>query len=239
MAAKTGNWLRLYENLVDDPKVQKLPSDLFKGLINVWCLTKRNGGVVPGVVEVAFGLRTTEDKALKLIQQLELYGLLDREGDELKPHNWDGRQYESDSSTNRTRAFRERQKAASQNGSGNGDETLFGTVPDTEQSRTEQNTEQNRRADPVRDALLAVLDELHADAVIEHRKAIKFPLTQHAAHLLAKALGAARYPNVAADTMIERGWRGFKLEWTKGQSPRPHERDETNMRTGGVRIKER
>ena len=36
------------------------------------------------------------------------------------------------------------------------------------------------------DAFLAVLDEEHALAVMDHRRAIRSPLTLHAANLLAK-----------------------------------------------------
>jgi len=63
--------------------------------------------------------------------------------------------------------------------------------------------------------LCAVLDEEHAQAVIEHRKAIKAKLTPHAARLLAKQFARCRDPNEAADEMILRGWRGFKPEWIR------------------------
>jgi hypothetical protein len=31
-------WFRVYDDLVDDPKVQQLDPSLFKALINFWCL---------------------------------------------------------------------------------------------------------------------------------------------------------------------------------------------------------
>lgn len=52
-----------------------------------------------------------------------------------------------------------------------------------------------------------------ARAVIDHRRAIKHPLTEHAAKQLASKFGATPDPNAAADLMIERGWLGFKPEW--------------------------
>ena len=37
-------WFRMYEEILDDPKVQKLPDDLFKAWVNVLALSSRNGG---------------------------------------------------------------------------------------------------------------------------------------------------------------------------------------------------
>ncbi len=65
------------------------------------------------------------------------------------------------------------------------------------------------------DAFLAVLDEEHALAVMDHRRAIRSPLTLHAANLLAKQFARCFDPNEAADEMIMRGWRGFKPEWIR------------------------
>src|SRR5690606_18735220 len=69
--------------------------------------------------------------------------------------------------------------------------------------------------------LRAVLDEEHAQAVIEHRKAIKAKLTPHAARLLAKQFARCADPNEAADEMILRGWRGFKPEWVRDRDLKP------------------
>lgn len=56
-------WFRVYDDLVDDPKVQRIDPSLFKALINVWCLTSANHGVLPPIAVVAFKLRTTAQKA--------------------------------------------------------------------------------------------------------------------------------------------------------------------------------
>lgn len=65
----------------------------------------------------------------------------------------------------------------------------------------------------VRGELGAVLDAERTAAVIDHRRAMRKPLTPHAARLLARKLGAAPDPNAAADTMIGNGWQGFEPEW--------------------------
>lgn len=64
-----------------------------------------------------------------------------------------------------------------------------------------------------RDELCEVLDAEHSEAVIEHRKRIRKPLTAYAAKLLARQLAQWRDPNEAADAMIANGWQGFKPEW--------------------------
>ena len=65
-----------------------------------------------------------------------------------------------------------------------------------------------------RDALCEILDADHAGAVIDHRRALRKPLTVRAAELLAQQLALARDgPNEAADRMIARGWQGYKPEW--------------------------
>lgn len=67
----------------------------------------------------------------------------------------------------------------------------------------------------VLDALMSVLDEEHAHAVLDHRRAKRAPLTEYAAKLLAKQLARCADPNEGADEMILRNWSGFKPEWVR------------------------
>lgn len=68
-----------------------------------------------------------------------------------------------------------------------------------------------------REALLTVLDEARAAALLEHRKRLRAPLTAYGADLLARKLAKAPDPNAAADMMILKGWRGFEVDWlTRG-----------------------
>jgi hypothetical protein len=92
-------WFRLYESLVDDPKVQRLPDRLFKALINVWCIASANDGVLPDIETIAFKLRTKPQQAHKLLGELRSAGLLDDDEDApgtVRPHNWNGRQFKTD-----------------------------------------------------------------------------------------------------------------------------------------------
>lgn len=67
----------------------------------------------------------------------------------------------------------------------------------------------------VLDALMTVLDEEHARAVVDHRRALRKPLTVHAAGLLAKQFALCHDPNEGADEMVMRGWQGFKPAWVR------------------------
>jgi hypothetical protein len=114
-------WLRLYTDLINDPKVQLLPAEDFKGWINILCIAKEGDGALPAVPHIAFRLRLTEEEATALIQRLYGHGLLDKEGKTFTPHNWNNRQYVSDSSTARVKEFREKRRR-------NGHETLHVTT---------------------------------------------------------------------------------------------------------------
>lgn len=137
-------WFRVYDDLIDDPKVQRLPDRLFKALINLWCLTSKNGGHLPAIEEIAFKLRLSEAKATSLVGELKAAGLIDEVDGQSCPHNWNGRQYKSDGSTPRVKRHRERQRNVSCNVSSGVSET----PPDTE---TESDTEKipERTADAV------------------------------------------------------------------------------------------
>lgn len=67
---------------------------------------------------------------------------------------------------------------------------------------------------------MQVLDSEHVKAVMEHRKAIRCPLTPHGAKLLAKELAEWSDANDAADIMISAGWRGFRADWARNRVDR-------------------
>jgi hypothetical protein len=106
-------WFRVYEDLVDDPKVQRLEPLLFKALINLWCLTSANGGVLPPNDVIAFKLRMKPQKAQHLLDRLKAEGLFEVE-EAGTCHNWAARQYKSDvedpTAAERMRRHRNRQR---------------------------------------------------------------------------------------------------------------------------------
>lgn len=68
-----------------------------------------------------------------------------------------------------------------------------------------------------RQALEAAIGQDLAVAVIDHRKAMKKPLTTFAAEMLVKGFQSTADPKAAARMMIERSWVGFKLEWYENE----------------------
>lgn len=135
-------WFRFYHEALDDPKVQRLTPTLFKAWVNLLCLAARKGGRLPSVDDIAFSLRASVNDAQQYIDELILLGLLDisPKGD-VTPHNWQGRQYKSDSSAERTRKYRKRlNKAVSDGG-------CDVTCDALEQNRTEQSRAETEQTD--------------------------------------------------------------------------------------------
>jgi hypothetical protein len=113
-------WFRLYDELLDDPKVQRLSGDDFKAWINLLCLASRKEGSLPPEMDIAFALRVDAKKGSAIVARLVSAGLFDDDGGRFVPHGWNTRQYKSDVSTGRVKRFRERSK------------TVAATPPDTE-----------------------------------------------------------------------------------------------------------
>lgn len=137
----TGNlkWFRFYAEVLHDPKVQKLPPQLFKDWVNVLCLAAQNEGSIPANMDdMAFSMRLSRERVSRIIADLQRYGLIDVTENHISPHNWEERQFKSDSSADRMRKLRERKKS-SRAVTGDGGVTSHVTPP--EQSRTEQNRE--------------------------------------------------------------------------------------------------
>jgi hypothetical protein len=142
-------WLRLYTGILDDPKVQWLTPEQFKGWINILCLAKENDGLLPSTKVVAFRLRISEVEANCLVEALTSAGLLDHSNEGITPHNWEGRQFISDEDpTAAIRARRYRQKQ-SVTDSVTRDVTGPSLLPETEY-RAETETESEQRASRVK-----------------------------------------------------------------------------------------
>lgn len=146
----SGRWFRLYEDVLNDPKLQKLPAETFRGLINIWCIASANNGRLPPMGNLGFLLRMSDADACQLIVDLDKAGLLDTHEDYTCPHNWDGRQFKSDHVSERVKRHRERRRGVAGDDGRNDDETLHETPLDTDteqkQSRAETERESNARA---------------------------------------------------------------------------------------------
>lgn len=132
-------WFRVYDEMVDDPKVLKLSLELRWTLMALWCVASQNDGNLPPVDDIAIKLRVKPAKMRQLLAGLQDAGFLDEDETGARPHNWNGRQFKSDVSNERVKRFRERKKAVT----GNVDVTLHVTAPDTD-----TDTEQKDAAPP-------------------------------------------------------------------------------------------
>jgi IS1 family transposase len=136
-------WFRFYDDVVNDPKVQRLDPKLFKSWVNILCLASKNDGWVPHIDDVMFHLRLSEAEAGRVTDALVSSGLLDEFDGRFTPHNWKERQFKSDVSTERVKRFRQQQRIVSV--------TPNETPPETEQiTDTEQNREERARKRGVR-----------------------------------------------------------------------------------------
>jgi len=106
-------WFRVYDEMLDDPKVQRLEAGLFRVLVNLWCLASRHDGRLPPTADLGFSLRLDPAALETALAALAAAGFLDTDPADgsLRPHGWDRRQYVSDRSTERVRAHRRRRAA--------------------------------------------------------------------------------------------------------------------------------
>jgi hypothetical protein len=121
-------WFRFYDDAINDPKILRLSDKMHRAWTGMLCLASKYGGTIPKQ-DIAIALRVTENGAAGIIAYLVEHNLLDDFGDVVTPHNWNGRQYKSDVSTDRVKRFRKRQ--------GNVSSAVSETPPDTE-AETEQ-----------------------------------------------------------------------------------------------------
>jgi hypothetical protein len=112
--SRPDTWFRMYNAVLDNPKVQRLSDALFKAWVNLLCLASRCGGVLPSISDVAFALRVTDSKASAILADLERAGLFDLdETGAVTPHDWSCLQFKSDVSTDRVKRFRAKPETVS------------------------------------------------------------------------------------------------------------------------------
>jgi len=193
-----GRWFRFYDEVLDDPKVQRLPDRLFKSWVNILCLASKcrdPNGKLPPVVDIAFALRVNADRAEEIVKQLSDAGLIDGSGNDLAPHAWDRRQFKSDVSNERVQRHRERKR----NGQRNVTRALHETPPETE---TEADTEQIREASSLRS-----VDGEHVRDGVENG-------TQ-------QSLSVSIEVNLLAPALFKRFWEVFPSRGTAANPRKP------------------
>lgn len=108
-------WFRFYNEALDNPKVQKLDGSTFKLWVNLLCVASRNDGKLPSNPDLAFALRIDEIALESLLDRLLIGGLIEvrkggPNGSYIAPHDWEERQYKSDTSTPRVKRYRKRSR---------------------------------------------------------------------------------------------------------------------------------
>jgi hypothetical protein len=139
-------WFRVYNALVDDPKVRKLPDNLVASLLWLWCIAGENDGVLPPIDDVAFKLRCVPAKAAEIVTKLVKAGLFDNDEGIFRPHNWDARQYKTDATDPRgairSKKYRDKNRDASR--VTKSDASRVTTVRDERPEQSRADTEQSR-----------------------------------------------------------------------------------------------
>lgn len=139
-------WFRLYDDVIHDPKLLKLPDNMRWIWVAMLCIASKNGGALPPVDDVALSLRVPDAKAAEYITKLVKAKLLDSKDGVFVPHNWDGRQFKSDTSNDRVKRHRETKRNVTPPVTCNVTSDVTGTVTVTapEQSIAETESKQSK-----------------------------------------------------------------------------------------------
>lgn len=132
-------WFRFYDDAINDPKLLKLSDRSHRVWMGMLCLASKNDGKLPPFDDMVLLLRTKADKLQPEIEKLIEAGLLDHDDAGIAPHNWNGRQFKSDTSNERVKQHRQRNR--------NVTSPVTVTPPETEQiqNRTEPDTRDDFR----------------------------------------------------------------------------------------------
>lgn len=96
-------WFRMYTEFAEDPKVQMMPEAMQRRLVMLFCLRCRDVTVTLRDDEIAFSLRISDAELAETKALFVQKGFIENDW---SVRNWDKRQFVSDSSAARTRAYR-------------------------------------------------------------------------------------------------------------------------------------
>lgn len=156
-------WFRVYSDLLDNPKIQRLKPPLFKQWVNLACLANMSTprGCLPPVKDIAFRLRMAEGLAAAVMAELVALRLVDVDGDMFVMHDWADWQYESDTretegrsaADEKTSTSKDRKRSAAKQPTLRGDSAaipppLRGDVAAVARHRAEADTEAEKDTEP-------------------------------------------------------------------------------------------
>lgn len=192
--ADARSWFRLYSEFAFDPKVQLMDETLQRRYLMLLCLA--GAGITPttDVSCVDFALRVGVSECERTRSVLVSRGLID---EQWFPKAWKKRQFESDTSTDRVKRYRERQKAV----------TKTATETPSEQSRAEQKKSASETPLVVHESL--PLDRW--DEWLAQRREKRWSMSPRALNPQLKLL--AKYDTSTQreiiDTSLNAGWQGL------------------------------
>jgi hypothetical protein len=205
----TYSWFRMYSEAVDDEKLRLLAFEDRWHFVAILCCKSK--GILDEksemlrrkvAVKLGLDLRALDEAARRLSE----VGLIDEKT--LQPLAWDHRQFQSDSSTERVRAYRNKMKRC-----GN----VSVTAQDTD---TDTDTEKNK---PTRRSRVAVTkpDDVSQEVWNDYqqlRKTKRAPITQTSLDGLRREAGKAGMSVQQAMALCcAKGWQGFDSTWVGKQ----------------------
>jgi len=148
-------WFRLYNEIIDDPKVAKMTPEMFKVFIFLLCLAsdfEQNGDIPLSRRELSWRLRIPIKKINSYLDRLNELNII-TENPVISLINWDKRQFASDSSKERVKRYRQRHC--------NVTVTPDVTPPDTdtEQNRIDTDTDTDKKPLPPFKEIISYLNE--------------------------------------------------------------------------------
>jgi hypothetical protein len=102
-------WFRVYNEVIDDPKIHKMNAKIFKTFIFMMCFAsecEQNGKIPCTSREISVRIRTRHDTVKATIEKLIDLQILANDSNGYKFLNWEKRQFKSDLSTERVQRFR-------------------------------------------------------------------------------------------------------------------------------------
>jgi hypothetical protein len=207
-------WFRLYSEAVDDEKLRLLAFEDRWHFIALLCC--KNNGILdtePGLMrrKVAVKLGLDLRELGEVARRLAEVGLIDEES--MQPIKWNDRQFKSDTSAERTKAYRDRMKR-------HGDVTVTAqeTESDTEQKQIKTKTKRTSGAD----VFPEVEDRKLVADWLKVRKEKRLALTDTA---LEGFMREVRKSGLSLETILkkccEKGWGGFEAKWLESDYNQP------------------
>lgn len=220
------DWFRMYGDMPNDPKIGTLSDAEFRTWVELLCMackSEREGGTGLSIDTVNWALRRNVTETLQKLLDGDLVRF--SETGEIVICNWEKRQMQSDSSTDRVRKHRKEKKENQENQEVKEDledETLQKRSSNgLEKNREEKNREEkNKKPKATPSALPDWIPQDAWDGFVAMRKAIKKPITDQSLAIkkISYLRDAGHDPRAVLEQSTLNCWQG--LFEVKGAFPR-------------------